>query len=268
MNTKEYISSGIIESYILGNATKEEAAILECVMKNNEEVRLAFDEIQKTLEDFTTLQAITPPSDLKGKIWQKLQQQNTNEITLPKNQTANSQTTKIAEKPIIDLVVKKWVAAASVLLLISLGTNFFWYQFKKQQQNQINNLNVQLTLQTNAYKQIENKWNLVSNPNMQTIVLNGVEKYPTAKAMVFWNKTTKEVYLHAVSLPQPPKGMQYQLWAIVNGKPVSAGLYAQKNDAKTVLATINNAENFAITLEKAGGANSPTLENMYVIGKV
>jgi len=32
VNTKEYISSGIIESYVLGIATREEAAIFECIL--------------------------------------------------------------------------------------------------------------------------------------------------------------------------------------------------------------------------------------------
>jgi anti-sigma-K factor RskA len=75
LNTKEYISSGIIESYILGLASPEEAGILECVMKNNAEVKAAFEEAQKTMEDLATAQAMTPPEDLKSKIWNKIQKE-------------------------------------------------------------------------------------------------------------------------------------------------------------------------------------------------
>jgi anti-sigma-K factor RskA len=78
LNTKEYISSGIIESYILGLASPEEAGILECVMKNNAEVKAAFEEAQKTLEDLATAQA-APPADLKSKIWNRIQQEQTAE---------------------------------------------------------------------------------------------------------------------------------------------------------------------------------------------
>ena len=77
MNTKEYISSGIIESYVLGHASAEEAGILECVMKNNAEVKAAVEEAQQTLENLATAQSVTPPEDLKSKIWNKIQQEQT-----------------------------------------------------------------------------------------------------------------------------------------------------------------------------------------------
>ncbi|MDP9960837.1 anti-sigma factor [Chryseobacterium lathyri] len=32
-----------------------------------------------------------------------------------------------------------------------------------------------------------------------------------------------------------PEGMQYQLWAIADGKPVSAGMYTEEKDSKTAL---------------------------------
>ena len=72
MNTQEYISSGILEAYILGTASKDEAGILECVMAHNAEVRAAYEEAQKILEDFTTAQAIEVPDSIKGKIWEKI----------------------------------------------------------------------------------------------------------------------------------------------------------------------------------------------------
>ncbi|UUV21782.1 anti-sigma factor [Paenimyroides aestuarii] len=270
MNTKEYISSGIIESYILGIATKDEAAILECVMKNNAEVKAAYLEAQKTLEDFATVQAITPPEDLKGKIWSKIQQQANTPTTEPEGNVAP--TKPIAKERILvkesNSSWKNWAVAASVLFLISIAGNVFWWEHKEQQQNQINGLTTQLAEQNNALQQVQKKWEVVTNPNIQTITLNGVEQHPDAKALVFWDKETKNVYLHAVNLPEPPEGMQYQLWAIHNGTPISAGMYHPSEDTQVVLSTIGAAQNFAITLEKAGGVAAPTLQNMYVIGAV
>ncbi|EOR31114.1 hypothetical protein [Elizabethkingia meningoseptica] len=83
MNTKEYISSGIIESYILGHASPEEMGILECVIKNNAEVKAAFEEAQKNLENLATAQAIAPPADLKSKIWDKIQKEQITETQNP-----------------------------------------------------------------------------------------------------------------------------------------------------------------------------------------
>lgn len=103
---------------------------------------------------------------------------------------------------------------------------------------------------------------------MQVITLKGVEKHPEAKATVFWNQNTKEVYLNADSLPKAPKGMQYQLWAIADGKPVNAGMYNEEKDSKIALSKIAKAQAFAITLEKENGSDVPTMENMFVMGGV
>ena len=75
------------------------------------------------------------------------------------------------------------------------------------------------------------KWQTLSGSNMQIIALKGVEKHPEAKATVFWDQKTKEVYLNAESLPKAPEGMQYQLWAIADGKPVNAGMYSEEKTA-------------------------------------
>ena len=127
MNTKEYISSGIIESYILGLASPEEAGILECVMKNNAEVKAAFEEAQKTMEDLATAQAMTPPEDLKSKIWNKIQkEQITEEKTADISQS--SMNLRIEEKREIkgsekNTSWKNFAVAASVLFLVSIAGN-------------------------------------------------------------------------------------------------------------------------------------------------
>ncbi|UKB86288.1 anti-sigma factor [Chryseobacterium sp. MEBOG06] len=269
MNTKEYISSGIIESYILGHASHEEAGILECVMKNNAEVKEAFEEAQKTLENLATAQAVTPPNDLKSKIWSKIQQEETsNEI-----------------KPVVvtDLPVAKpqeevrihrnnnWkglAIAASVLFLGSIAGNLFWIREQSDTHKEIAKLNTEKQSQDLMIQKMNQKVEMFSNPDMQMVTLKGVEKHTDSKALVFWDKKTKEVYLNAESLPKAPAGMQYQLWAIADGKPVSAGLYSEDKDSLVALANIPQAQAFAITLEKEGGSKVPTMENMYVMGGV
>ncbi len=266
MNTKEYISSGIIESYILGHASPEEAGILECVMKNNAEVKAAFEEAQETLEKFTTAQAITPPNDLKSKIWNKIQHEQA-------HGEEKSPVTAAVAKPLEERMEVKesnnWKTlgiAASVLFLASVAGNLFWINKESETQKEIAKMNTDKQIQDLAMQKMNQKINMFSNPDMQMVMLKGVEKHKDAKAMVFWDKKTKEVYLNAENLPKAPAGMQYQLWAIEDGKPVSAGMYSEDKDSKVNLATISKAQAFAITLEKEGGSPVPTMENMFVMG--
>lgn len=269
MNTQEYISSGIIESYILGLASPEEAGILECVMKNNADVRAAFEEAQKTLEDMATAQAVTPPSDLKSKIWNKIQQEQLVDNVQPMA-SVDIPATKPQEKIRIqgNSNWKLLSAAASILLLLSLAGNAFWMNDQSKTKQEIAKLQTEKESQSLAIQKLSQKMEMFSNPDMLMVSLKGVEKHPDSKAIVFWDKKTKDVYLNAEHLPKAPEGMEYQLWAISDGKPVNAGMYSEDKDSKIVLSNIPNAQAFAITLEKRGGSPVPTMENMFVIGNI
>lgn len=269
MNTKEYISSGIIESYILGLASPEEAGILDCVMKNNAEVKAAFEEAQKTLEDLATAQAVAPPDDLRMKIWNKIQQEQSDEEQSPAVAADIP-----AARPQEEIRIqgnsnwKAYAVAASVLFLISVAGNIFWMSDQAKTQQEIARLSTEKKNQDLAMQKMNQKMEMISNPDMKMVMLKGVEKHTDSKAMVFWDTKTKEVYLNADSLPKAPEGMQYQLWAFEDGKPVNAGMYTEEKDSKIALASIPKAQAFAITLEKQGGSPVPTMENMYVMGEI
>lgn len=269
MNTKEYISSGIIESYILGLASPEEAGILECVMKNNVEVKAAFEEAQKTLEDLATAQAVAPPDDLRMKIWNKIQQEQSEEEQSPVV-SADIPAAKLQEEIRIqgNSNWKAYAVAASVLFLVSVAGNIFWMSDQAKTKQEIARMNTEKKNQDLAMQKMNQKMEMVSNPDMKMVMLKGVEKHTDSRAMVFWDTKTKEVYLNADSLPKAPEGMQYQLWAIEDGKPVNAGMYTEEKDSKIALANIPKAQAFAITLEKQGGSAVPTMENMYVMGEI
>ncbi len=84
----------------------------------------------------------------------------------------------------------------------------------------------------------------------------------------FWNKNTKEVFITVNKLPIAGTGKQYQLWAIVDGKPVDAGMIDNNCTTICKMKNIPNAQAFAITLEQSGGSPAPTMEQLYVLGEV
>jgi len=111
------------------------------------------------------------------------------------------------------------------------------------------------------------KWAMLQDPAIKTITLAGVEQHPKLKAHVFWNTNTTDVYLSLENLPPAPEGMQYQLWAIVDGKPVDAGVFPlDHTDQITSMNQIPKAQAFAITLETKGGNPTPNLSQLYVMG--
>jgi anti-sigma-K factor RskA len=80
------------------------------------------------------------------------------------------------------------------------------------------------------------------------------------QGVVAWNNREQKGLLQMLRLPPPPAGKDYQLW-IIDNAAVSAGVI--RLDAKGLYAfnavsRITTAKQFAISLEKAGGSETPT----------
>ncbi|WP_238387322.1 anti-sigma factor [Sphingobacterium olei] len=271
MDIKEYISSGIIEAYVMGLATEEEVSILECVRKNNLEVEQAILEAQKTLEDFASVHAIPPPTEVKDLIWNKISQQPAAEI--PEAAASFSPDDKPAVEdaavPVRSLTTRNFAIAASLLCALSIGANIYLQQENRRRDIAISELATANETTLLALQSLQNKWKLLQDPAIKTITLAGVEQHPDLKAHVFWNTKTTEVYLSMENLPAAPEGMQYQLWAIVDGTPVDAGVFPLEDIGEiNAMHRIEKAQTFAITLEKEGGNPTPTLSQLYVIGNI
>lgn len=282
MDIKEYISSGIIEAYVMGLASEEEVRILECIQKHSPEVQQAILDAQNTLEDFASREAIAPPPALKQTIWAKLQEE-PGEL----NDRSGGLVTPVAHTPPALEEVEttplypsvpaesnksplKWYAiAASILLLASIGLNLYFNNAQNDIKAELATLSTTQKTNQIALNNLKSKWEMVNNPSIKTIPLAGVAKHPDMKAMVYFEQKSNEVYLTLENLPQAPQDQQYQLWAIVDGKPVSLGVFDQDSTtAVQKMSAVNAAQAFAITLEKRGGSPTPTMENMYVMGKV
>jgi anti-sigma-K factor RskA len=111
----------------------------------------------------------------------------------------------------------------------------------------------------------------MKDPRMEIVKMPAVATSPSASSMatVYWDTSSRLVWLLVNQLPKPASGKQYQLWAIVDGKPVDAGIFDVDEGIPFVkLKTIPRAQAFAITLEKQGGSLKPNMDAMYVMGKV
>ena len=271
MDIKEYIQSGVIESYVLGLADREEAAELEKLRLAHPEIQQAITDFEKALEAKASTHAMQPPADLKAKLFSQLQ------LTEPLNEENGS-------TPVIPLrdhtqsgrigFLKKVAVAAAILLIGSALLNIYYYNKFRE----VSRENAELiAAQSNQYvhkdifetrtRELQNDINLLSDTSMLKVVLPGIAGKESNSAVVFWKKDTKDVYIAAAKLPPAPEGKQYQLWALLDGKPIDAGLIS---DCPTVckLKNIRAAQAFAITLEDKGGSPTPHLDQLVVMGKI
>lgn len=277
MDIQQFISSGIIEAYVLGMASDEEVRELESLSAQHPEIAAAIEEAQQSMESFAMLHAVEPPAGMKDQIWAALEQEHHEDTTAaPSSDESNVRSFEPrVEQPMVKRSYGS-LAAAVALLIGSVVMNFvFWNKSEKTSEElaAVKTEQEKIVASNQQYKaQLEQSTKdiqLITDPAMKPVALAGVGTHTQNQAMVFWDTRSKEVYLALKNMPAAPSGKQYQLWAIVDGKPVDAGVFAKDSkEAMQKMKVIPNAQMFAITLEKEGGSEAPTMEEMYVAGKV
>jgi anti-sigma-K factor RskA len=272
VDTKAYIESGIIESYMLGLASAEEATELEMLCEQHADIKNAVDEFASLIEKQAFEDAIAPPSEVKDKLMSAL----ANEFAQAAKAQARLVPLPVSRKEKVkSFSLLRYFAAASVILLIaSTVLNLYLYNNYLSVNNKYQALLTDRnSLQTNndifrtRINNLEESMRVIENPDVKVITLKGLPGKENNLAAVYWDSKTKEVYLLPTKMDATPADKQYQLWAIVDGKPVDAGVIGEC-DGLCKMKNIPNAQAFAVTLEQKGGSPTPTLSAMYVLGKV
>jgi anti-sigma-K factor RskA len=269
VNVQDYIESGSIESCVLGLASAEEQRELDRLCREYPDIQAARLAFEEGLETAAMQGAIAPPPAARNRFLDSIRQEMPTPSPAPEIQ---------AHEPAVVKSInwKRYLVAASLVLLAgSSFLNLYLYrQYRNSRQEYANLLaaqtemaNANKTLQT-RYNSLEEDLKMVKDPMVMQVKLADMNK-TNSMSTVYWDTRTRNVYLMVNHLPQPEAGKQYQLWAIVEGKPVDAGMVdMEKANSLLVMKNIPKAEAFAITLEKAGGSPVPTLTAMYVLGKV
>ena len=162
----------------------------------------------------------------------------------------------------------RWVAAASIILLIAAG--YFAYDFYNQNK-ELKTTTKDLQSKLAAADSILQEQNILKDPNVK--VVNMVGLTPQApSANIYWDTTSANVYLVIKNIPKlAASDKQYQLWSLIdsNGlKPTSLGLF--NGGQEKVILKMNNAQKadaFAITIEQRGNTGGPDLKQLQNMGK-
>jgi anti-sigma-K factor RskA len=261
VNIQEYISSGIVESYVLGLATEQERAEFEQLCIRNPELvaaRIAFEEV---LEKQSLDTAVPPPSHIKQALLEQIN-----------NPTSSNQAKLITMErtPVRSSGGLRFLAAASVILLLVAG--YFAYDFyteNKKLQSSAASLQSQLDSTKNVLDRMAGTQQLMSNPNVTVVNMVATTSKP-ASANVYWDSTSTNVWLVVKNMPQLPSDKQYQLWALIDGQnPTDLGLFDVKEENFILqMKGAKNAQAFAITIENRGNATGkPDLGQLQSHGK-
>lgn len=265
MNVEAYISSGILEAYALGELTGQERAEVEKNLALYPALQKELALIEETQEKFLMKAGVQPKATVKAKLFATID--------------AQKPAAKIVDLRKPDSSLSFWKMAAAASIAVALITSYlafnYWNKWKSTE-NSLTELiaqNQRVAQDYNTVNQrldaIEKDLKITNNPAFNRVVMKGTPNSPGSLASVYWNETTKEVYLSIQEMKQLSQENQYQLWAIIDGKPVDVGVFDGNLAGLLKMKEIpSGAKTFAVTVEPRGGKASPTLETMQVVGNV
>ncbi len=262
MDTKQYIDTGILELYVYGLLSESENIEVGQLAKKHVEIQNEILSIEKAIVNLST--SFSPFLSAKNfeEIKTKLELKHSKVIELkPKNNSY------------------QYIGWAAAFLLFA-GIAYQYLQLSETKNLVATTEKEKTILQKNVIdlklknQQTYSALAVVRDTKNTVITLGGQPVSPKSSAKIYWNKETEVVYVDASGLPEPPEGKVYQIWSLKllpQLTPTSIGLLSEFSANKEKIFAVdktNGAEAFGITLEPAGGSKSPTMEQLYTLGKV
>lgn len=258
MNKEELLSEGYLAAYITGETNDSQSEEIASFIASDEEVRREYFELQKTLELLSFRYSLPPATEVKKLVMKDSSV--TKSVTFRTEGYAGG--------------VKLLVAASLFVTFFSLLAAFyFWNEWRSTDEKLALLTERNLELTHNYYQvnqdlaDIREDLAVLVSPEFSRVILEGTENSPDAQAVIYWNRKKEQVYLNSGSLATLPADRQYQLWALIDGEPVDAGVFDASSGNFQIMKAIAKADAFAVTIEQAGGNESPTLSTLQLFGE-
>lgn len=252
---------------MLGQLSDQEKTVLENNLLRYPELRKELTRVEEAQEALLMQVAVEPQAHVINVIREKIESSSKESL-----QQATKSDIKVVE---INRRNNVWQYAAAACVTLAVASSYFAYVYHSRWQRAEGELTTLIAQNAriaqdyntvnNKLSEIETELNVISNPAFTRVLMKGTENAPQALASIYWNKNTKEVYLNVHALQQLTQDKQFQLWAIVDGKPVDAGVFNSQSGL-VKMKSIANAAAFAVTIEPRGGSINPTLSTMQTLG--
>ncbi len=248
---------------MLGELSASERAEVEKNLATYAELKVELTRLEEVQENFLMKRAVTPSASVKAKVFGRIQSNPAGRsVVMPQQDSKSS----------------FWKLAAAASIAVALGASYLAFNYYGKWQDTETDLseliaqNQRIAQDYNTVNQrldkIETDLQITNNPAFSRVIMAGTANAPEALASVYWNASTKEIYLSVQNMKVLAQENQYQLWAIVDGKPVDAGVFDALAEGLLKMKNLEGATAFAVTIEPRGGKPTPSLETMQVIGNV
>jgi Anti-sigma-K factor rskA len=271
-DVKAYMESGILELYVLGDVNQDEKNQVEAMALQHPVIKAELESIEKSMELYAEIYAIEPSDDIRGQVLNSLITNLGDDRNFKPSHSSNqrAKVVELSQQKSVNFF-KYAFAACLTLLILSIATLFAVYNKLKSANGQLITMQLQTQKFSNKVNLMDHQLDILRDPSFKIIKLDGTPKTPNAKLAVAWSPSKQKVIidLGRMRLPVNDDQHSYQLWALVDGKPVDLGVFNAADDSTGLLEmkSIARAQAFAVTLEQRGGVPSPTMANLVLVGK-
>ncbi|MDA0972695.1 MAG: anti-sigma factor [Bacteroidetes bacterium] len=250
-----FLESGLLEQYALNLCSPKESEEVEGMLGRSEEVRRAYDELQKDLELLAKVKAVKPPEHLRDEI-----------LSFIKESAGAAEVFPLESKTHepLDRHPNLWAIAAGLALLVSLGFLFRQYQNTQGLKAELDALRAVQSTSEQRLDALETELAFLQDLNTRPLILSTSGDEGPFKVTAYWNEREGRVLLDTKGVPPAPEGKCYQLWADVDGEMMSVAVLSPEGQSLTPATYYPQATSLNITMEDAPGSDHATLTALVV----
>ena len=257
---EDYISSGVLEQFVLDQLPRSEAHEVRHMAERHPEVRQEIALIEDTLQRVAEEVAMIPPPGLLDRIQSQVTEMETEttddaEASLPVKETIAKKTKKI----------HYWqygVAATFTLKVAFMAVAAHFWMNWQNTESKLDNMQARYNQLAQDSRQLSQTLMTISDPAVRTIVLQGQTTDANSRVLTYWNQQTEELLVNTASLPPNEPDQQYQLWAIADNNPTSLGVFNVSADASlpqiVSFSELTAFSTISVSVEPKGGSRSPS----------
>jgi anti-sigma-K factor RskA len=271
VNIQDYIASGKLELFLLGELTEREREEVLALAKAHPEIQQELDALEEAMFSFDKKTGVAPSANVKERIFASLEADFQMTGTPPSLAPVTSTSVKLSPW-------KSFAIAASVVaILASASAIYFAGKFYDTEEKFTALLQDQQVMADNLnqvkqeFEETDSRLDRLISGDFRKVEMLGetLAMQKDAKVDVFWDQKAQEVFVAVNNLNSLSAEYDYQLWAIGKDGPVGIGL-VNPGEKFTLqqMEAVAEAGAFAITIEPKGGSKSPTLEKLVVLGEV
>ncbi len=250
MDKQKFISSGLLEQYVLGLTTPEENREVEAYLETFPELKEEVNAMEDALMRYAVSQSI-PPSPNKRRIIQ----------STPTESRSRS------------LLADWYSPIVFVITTLVLGSfSFVLWQENKILRHSLESQRAEMSLLEQHYFHQDHDahlFGILSHQDTKQIELtNHLTTSSQHTVVAYWNPTAHKAILNASALHAPPENHQYQLWYFINDKYISATLLESSKPKLIPISYLPKVQKVMITIEPLGGSRHPNMQRIAYTGTI